>query len=57
MKQRLAELAQTGQWTEIEGPLFEPLRYQLILIVEQLKVPKEIKPSIPSQEIQKYRLT
>jgi hypothetical protein len=41
MRQDLLIAAANQQIVEIEGPLFEPLRYWLVLIVEQLKIPKD----------------
>lgn len=41
LRQQLLLAANNGQIVEIEGPLFEPLRYLLMLIVEQIKFPEE----------------
>lgn len=38
MRLKLLNAAYTKQIVEIEGPLFEPLRYWLALIVEQLRI-------------------
>ncbi len=56
MRLTLLQAANTGQIVEIEGPLFEPLRYWLILIVEQFKLPTEDKPANTLKEIEKYNL-
>lgn len=41
LRSDLLMAAANRQVVEIEGPLFEPLRYWLVLTVEQLKIPKD----------------
>lgn len=41
LRQQLLFAAENGQIVVIEGPLFEPLRYLLMLIVEQIQFPEE----------------
>ncbi|MFI5344396.1 MAG: hypothetical protein ACHQUC_09275 [Chlamydiales bacterium] len=41
LRQQLLIAANDGQIVEIEGPLFQPWRYLLMLIVEQIKFPEE----------------
>ena len=54
---KLLRLADSQETVIIEGPLFEPLRAWLILIVEQLKLPKKDAPqSTTTSEIEKYKL-
>jgi len=53
---KLLKLATDQQMVIIEGPLFEPLRYLLMLVVEQLKLPKPDDPNSTVKEIEKYKL-